>query len=324
MKRKGDIYKKLCSRKNIKIAFQNAQKGKGHYREVMEVNDNLEFYVSDLKYLLENKLFKTSKYIVYERKSGNKMRTIARLPYYPDRIVHHCIVQQLFKIWMNTLIRDTYAAIPGRGIHDGFKRVKQSLQDIEGTKYCLKTDIRKYFNSMDHDVMKLVNRKIIKDKDFLELLDGIIDSYEDGNPIGNYVSQWFANIYLSWFDHYCKEVLKCKYYFRYNDDVVILDSSKKRLHGILVAMNNYYYSKLNVQMKSNYQIFPVDKRGIDFLGYRFFHKYILVRKGIVKNMKKNVGKPKSMASYWGWLKYADAYRLTNKYFKYEWIIKHKA
>ena len=301
MKRTGNIYKELYSKENIEIAFQNAQEGKSHYKEVMEVNKNLNFYKSDLRYLLANKLFKTSEYTVYERKSGNKMRTIARLPYYPDRIVHHCIVQQLFKLWMNTLIRDTYAAIPGRGIHDGFKRVKQKLQDVPGTKYCLKTDIRKYFNSMDHDVMKLVNRKMIKDKDFLELLDGIIDSYPDGNPIGNYVSQWFANIYLSWFDHYCKEVLKCKYYFRYNDDVVILDSSKQRLHGVLVAVNNYYYSKLNVQMKSNYQIFPVDKRGIDFLGYRFFHKYILVRKRIVKNMKKNIDNPKSMASYWGWL-----------------------
>jgi len=316
MKREGNLYNRLCSEENILKAFQNAEKGKKHYKEVKQINTNLDFYLRDLKKMLEDRKFKTSNYEIFYRQSGAKIREIYRLPYYPDRIVHHCIIQIVQQLWIKTLIRDTFSTIPGRGIHDGVTRIKNHLKNTEETKYCLKLDIRKYYPSINHDILKQIIRRKIKDNDFLNLLDEIIDS-APGIPIGNYVSQWFGNLYLSYFDHWVKEELKCKYYYRYCDDLVILDSNKKDLHAKLIAINHYLNDNLDLQIKSNFQIFPLNSRGLDFLGYRFFHGYTLVRKRIVKAMKQKLNRPESMASYWGWLKHADAYRLTKKYFNDE-------
>ena len=316
MKKVGALYKELCSEENIRLALDKASKGKGHYREVQEISKNPDVFIFKLRQMLLDKAFKTSRYDIFIKESGGKLREIHKLPFYPDRIIHHCIIQVVQKLWISLLIRDTFSTIPGRGIHDGVNRVKLALKDAENTKYCLKFDIKKYYPSIDHEVLKLIIRRKIKDNDFLELIDHIIDS-APGIPIGNYVSQWFGNIYLTYFDHFCKEELKCRYYYRYCDDIVILNSNKAELHAILVHANHYLNEHLNLSIKPNYQVFPVNIRGIDFLGYRFFRGYTLVRKRIVSQMKRKLKYPKSMASYWGWLKHADSYRLTNKYFNNE-------
>lgn len=266
--------------------------------------------------MLINENFRNSKYRKFEKHTGGKLREIYKLPFYPDRIVHHCIVQVLQPIWVSLLIRDTFSTIPGRGIHDGARRIKKAMLNKEETQYCLKLDIRKFYPSINHDILKQIIRKKIKDEQLLSLLDNIIESTA-GVPIGNYLSQWFGNLYLAYFDHFCKEELKCRYYYRYCDDVVIFAGNKPFLHATLIAMNHYLQENLNLEIKSNYQVFPVDARGIDFLGYRFFHNYTLVRKRIVKAMKRKLNHPASMASYWGWLKHADTYRLTEKYFSDE-------
>jgi RNA-directed DNA polymerase len=312
MKRIGNLYPEFRSEQNIRLAIMNARKGKKHYREVKKIDANLDYFVLDLKKMLENREFKTSNYEIFTRKSGGKVREIFKLPYYPDRIVHHCIIQVIQQTWMDLLIRDTFSTIPGRGIHDGVNRIKAAMKDKEGTKYCLKLDIKKYYPNINHAILKRLIRRKIKDKDFLNLLDEIIDS-APGVPIGNYVSQWFGNLYLAYFDHWVKEELKCKYYYRYCDDLVILGDNKNDLREKLKAIKTYLRDNLELEVKLNYQVFPVDSRGLDFLGYRFFHGYTLVRKRIVKAMKKKLNHPKSMASYWGWLKHADAFRLTKKY-----------
>lgn len=323
MKRVNGLFKKMVEKNNILMALENAKKGKRHYAEVKKIESNPDKYVHDLQQMLLNKTFKTSNYETLQKVSGGKIREIHKLPFYPDRIVHHCIVQVAQDIWIKSLIRDTYSTIPGRGIHDGVRRVKSAMKDVDNTKYCLKIDINKYYPSVDHNVLKKIVRMKIKDADFLYVLDDIIDSAH-GIPIGNYVSQWFGNLYLSYFDHYCKEILRCKYYYRYCDDVVILDSNKEILRDKLVKITAYLDQQLNLKVKSNHQIFPVDSRGIDFLGYRFFHGFTLVRKRIVKMMKRKLKNPKSIPSYWGWLKHADAYRLTIKYIRNERKFKKSA
>ncbi len=316
MKRNGNLFEAVYSAENVRAAMLAAMKGKGHYGEVQRIKNDLEKYVTELSEILKTKQFKTAEYEVFEKQSGDKLRTIYKLPFYPDRVVHHCIVQVLLPMWVKLLIRDTYSTIPGRGIHDGVRRMKIALKDVAGTQYCLKFDIRKYYPSVDHDILKQILRRKIKDADLLELLDEIIDS-ADGIPIGNYVSQWLGNVYLAYFDHFCKEQLQCRYYFRYCDDVVILSDNKEFLHGILVSINDYLANELNLELKQNYQVFPTNVRGIDFLGYRFFHTHTLVRKRIVQQMKRRLKNIKSMASYWGWLKHADTYKLTTKYLKYD-------
>jgi len=274
--------------------------------------------------MLKDKTFRNSEYEVFTRKFEQKEREIFKLPYFPDRIIHHCIMQVLEPIWKKTLIRDTYSSIKGRGLHDGARRVKKALKDVQGTQYCLKMDVRKFYPSVNHAVLKQIIRRKIKCKDTLWLIDEIIDS-TSGVPIGNYLSQYFGNLYLCSLDHFIKEYHRVKYYFRYCDDLVLLANRKKRLRRILKTIINFL-KDIKLLPKKNYQISPVDDRGIDFLGYRFFHNFILLRKSIVKKFKTKIDYAlnnwvysnkqtivNGIMSYWGWFKFGDCKTLVNKY-----------
>jgi len=321
MKRFGNLYKEIYDISNIKLAHHNASKGKKYYDEVKVVDANLEYHINKIHDMLINKTFKNSKYYVFKRDFDGKEREIFKLPYFPDRIIHHCIMQITEKIWKRSLIRDTYSSIKGRGLHDGVRRIKTALKDIEETKYCLKLDIKKFYPSINHDVLKRIIRKKIKCQDTLWLLDEIIESTK-GVPIGNYLSQYFGNIYLSGLDHFMKEKFQVKYYFRYCDDIIILKNSKSELWTILQEIKDYC-KILVLSLKENYQIFPVDIRGIDFLGYRFFHDFTLLRKSIALKFKrktkliKNGNNPSnninSIMSYYGWMKHSNCRQLFTKY-----------
>ena len=325
MKRYGNMYPKIWDMENIKLAHKNARKGKLHYQEVQMVNGNEEYYLSQIQDMLKNKTFKNSEYEIFIKKDSGKERQIYKLPYFPDRIIHHSIMQILEPLWVNTLIADTYSSLKDRGIHKGVKRIKTALKDKENTRYCLKMDVRKFYPSINHDILKSIIRLKIKDPDVLWILDEVIDS-TDGVPIGNYLSQYFGNLYLSGLDHWIKETAECKYYFRYCDDMVILHSDKNHLSQLRIEISNYLESVLNMKLKNNWQIFPVDKRGIDFLGYRFYHGHTLLRKSIatrfkqrMKDIKENhpyltpINIISGVMSYYGWMKHADCYNLQTKY-----------
>lgn len=314
MKRHGNLYAQICSPENIALAHARARRGKQYYAEVKMVDSDPEHYLAQIEKLLKDKSFVNSQYTILIRKEGRKEREIWRLPYYPDRIIHHCIVNVLEPIWMKHYIRDTYAALPKRGIHDGVKRIWRALQDKESTSYCLKLDIRKFYQTVNHDVLKNLLCKKIKCPDTLWLLDTIIDS-APGVPIGNYTSQHFANFVLSDLDHWIKEQLRVKYYFRYCDDMVLLSGSKEELHSWNQQITQYVKTALDLEIKKNWQVFPVDIRGIDFLGYRFFHDYTLVRKSIVRAFKRRfrLGNRRSLAAYNGWFQWANTQNLQRKY-----------
>ena len=325
MKRYNNLYPKIYDIENIRLAHKNAKKGKLHYSEVKMVEANQEKYFMKIHDMLKNKTFHNSEYEVFTKMCGNKEREIFKLPYFPDRIIHHCIMNILEPIWMKTLIADTYSSLKNRGIHKGVKRIKKALKDKENTKYCLKMDVRKFYPSIDHAILKQIIRKKTKDKDLLWLLDGIIDS-ADGVPIGNYLSQYFGNLYLSGLDHWLKEQKGCKYYHRYCDDLVILNSDKNHLSQLRKEISDYLETTLSLKLKDNWQVFPVDKRGIDFLGYRFFHNYVLLRKSTAIRFKRRIKQIKKkyhlltpinilsgIMSYWGWMKHANCYRLQNKH-----------
>ena len=310
---------------NIREAHRNAQRGKQHYHEVQMVNADEEKYLAQIQAMLRDKTFCNSEYEVFTKTDSGKERVIHKLPYFPDRIVHHCIMQVLEPIWMRTFITDTYAALKGRGIHKGVSRVKLALQDRDNTHYCLKFDVCKFYPSVDHDILKSIIRRKIKDPDVLWLLDEIIDS-AGGIPIGNYLSQYFGNLYLAYFDHWMKEEKHCRHYFRYCDDIVILHSSKEFLHKLFREIQEYLSTNLKLSIKSNYQVFPVDKHGIDFLGYRFFHDYILLRKSIAQRFKAKVLRVQrdwrnmrpsqvvnGIMSYWGWMRHGNCLNLAKRY-----------
>lgn len=217
-------------------------------------------------------------------------------------------------MFVSSFISQTYSCIKGKGIHAAQRDLKEALKDVSNTQYCLKLDIKKFYPSVDHDILKKLLRRKLKDNDLLGMLDGIIDSAQ-GLPIGNYLSQYLANFYLTYFDHWLKETKVVKYYFRYADDLVILSSNKEYLHALLSEIRSYLKDELNLEVKGNYQVFPVASRSIDFVGYRFYHTHIMLRKSIKKNfcrMLKNRPNDKSIASYGGWLKHCNARHLEKK------------
>jgi RNA-directed DNA polymerase len=310
LKRIGDLYEKIISIENLMLADAIARKGKSKQYGVIGHDKNREANILNLHTTLKNKTYRTSKYTtftIYEPKE----RIIFKLPFYPDRIVHHAIMNVLEPIFVKTFTADTYSCIKKHGIHAAANAVKKALINEDETQYCLKLDVKKYYPSIDHDILKQLLRRKFKDSDLLWLLDEIIDS-TDGLPIGNYLSQYFANFYLSYFDHWIKEDKKVKYYFRYADDIVILSSSKEYLHSLFFEINKYLVEKLKLVIKGNYQIFPVDKRGIDFVGYVFFHTHTLLRKSIKQNFARMLIKNKnnkSIASYKSWTKHCDSKNL---------------
>jgi len=140
---------------NIRTAHENARKGKSHYHEVRMINQDPDKYLGRIRAILKNKTFINSKYRMFIKKGLKKDRTIHKLPYFPDRIIHHCIVQVLEPIWLPWLIKDTLACLKGRGIHQGVKRIRKALrEDPDGTRYCLKMDVKKFYPSLDHRILK--------------------------------------------------------------------------------------------------------------------------------------------------------------------------
>ena len=219
MKRLGGLYQSICSIDNLRLADKNARKNKKNKRSILEHDLDADNNIERLHFALVNKTYKTSEYVtfpIYEPKE----RLIYRLPYYPDRIVHHAVMNILEPIFVSMFTKDTYSCIKRRGINKAARALKKSLKDVDGTTYCLKFDIRKFYLIIDHDILKKLIRRKIKDLDLLWLLDEIIDS-ADGLPIGNYLSQYLANFYLTYFDHWIKEQKGVKYYFRYADDIVV-------------------------------------------------------------------------------------------------------
>lgn len=295
MKRHGGLYEQIISLENLRAADTIAQKGKSDQKGVIEHNKNREENILALRIALRDLTFRTSSYHVFTIREP-KERQIFRLPYYPDRIVHHAIMRILEPIFMASFTADTYSCIKGKGIHGAASALKNALRDEVATQYYLKMDIRKFYPSIDHKILKQLLRRKFKDERLLWLLDEIIDS-APGLPIGNYLSQFLANFYLSGLDHWLKEVKMVQHYFRYADDMVILGSSKADLHCLRWEIQEYIWTRLKLQLKKNYRVAPVDDHGIDFVGYVFRHFYILMRKTIKQNFARMMAKRPNLASF---------------------------
>lgn len=363
-----DLFNSICSMDNLYRAYQNAKSGKGWYKEVKQIEKRPFYYLAGLQYMLKNHLFKTSEYEIFILNEGKKKRDVYKLPFFPDRIAQWAILQVIEPFLVANMTADTYSAIPGKGIQPivndlrGYYKTKRVdgkkksvwvpsilLSDEENTRYCYKIDLHHYYQSINHEVLKQKFRKVFKDPELLWLLDEIADSIntateEDlielslfgeievdpntGIPIGNYMSQYSGNFYLSSFDHWVKEELHVKHYYRYMDDVVIFASSKEKLHEIHRKVTAYTRDYLHLNIKGNYQIFPTKVRGVDFVGYRFFGEYTLLRKSTAINFKRKMRACRkkmennipptysewcSFNSYKGWLGNCDSYRLFKKY-----------
>ena len=331
MKRIGNLYEKIYDIENLRLAHKQARRGKSFYTEVKLIDENEDEYLYRLQDMLIHKTYHTSKYEVFERKEGKKIRKIYKLPYFPDRICQWAIIQVIEPYLMRTLTDDTYSALPGRGVERARRKMVRALKtDPENTVWCLKIDISKYYPNVNIEKLKLKYRRLFKDNDLLWLLDEILDSNPDtGVPIGNYISQYSGNIYLSDFDHRVKEVYHIKHYFRYMDDMVFLSSSKEELQNLIKEITKYLADEYDLKVKDSWSLFRVEDRGIDFVGYVFRHDSIRLRKSIAHSIKKTSSKIRwrvnndmelnrhlyfSFNSLKGWLKHSHTGWLKIRYF----------
>lgn len=161
MKRIGNLYEKIISIENLELADKKARKGKVKTYGVRYHDRNREENIQKLHVLFKNKEYKTSKYSIFKIYEP-KEREIYRLPYFPDRITHHAIMNILEPIWVSTFTSDTYSCIKKRGIHACKRGVERSLKIKNETEYCLKLDIKKYYPSVDGRIMKDIVRRKIK------------------------------------------------------------------------------------------------------------------------------------------------------------------
>lgn len=308
----GDLFDRIVCIENLRIAHKKASKGKSHYDEVKWVNSCGDVALKLLQSFLINGSFTTSPYRVEDAMKGGKLRTIHKLPYFPDRIVQHAIVNVCAPTWINSMIRDTFQSIPGRGSFDCFKRVKKAIHE-DMPRYAIKLDIVKFYPSVKNK--HLLNPKVFKIKCRRTnlLLKDIITSL-DGLPLGNHTSQYGGNLVLSPIDWYAKQTLKIKHYFRYCDDIVIMGNSRKELLRLRSIIESKL-SEIDLKIKPDLSIVDLRTEPLDFVGYRITHGTVKLRKQMATRFKAacKKGKMTALPSYFGWCKHANAVNLFRKH-----------
>lgn len=261
----------------IAECYNNAARHKRNRWDVKELDE--EECVNGIYNMLKSRTFTPAvpRLKTIHDKSSNKERKISVVPFYPDGVIQQCIVEVMRPAMERHMYPWSCASLPGRGIKRASIRTRRLLGCRAKTKYCLKLDIHHYYPSIDHDIMidKLSHR--IKDKEFLDLVRLILDVQKTGLPIGFYLSQWLSNFYLEDLDWYIHSLDGVYGMVRYMDDIVILGPNKRKLRKALILIVDYMKG-MKLELKSNYQIFRVDDRGIDFVGYRFYHDHVTLRR----------------------------------------------
>jgi len=274
-------------------AHERASKTKRNSKEVLRFEIDLESNLINVYKKLKNQTYEMGRYrefTIYEPKE----RIIRSLPYL-DRVVHQWYIHEFIKPYIvPRLIYDTYACIDGRGTHKAVDRLQQFMRKMKnkyGSYYILKCDIKGFFYNIDKDVLYAILKKYIKDEKLLHLTKKFV--YDDldtvGIPIGNYTSQYFANIYMNELDHYVKEELKVKYYVRYMDDFILLLETKSDAKRILCLIEQFLEENLHLELNHKSGYFP-NKAGVEFCGFKIFESYRRLRKRSYKKIKKKVKK----------------------------------
>ena len=290
-KRINNIFYPKLKFNNMIDAYKRAAKEKHYNKEVIMYKMDLASNLVKVLRELYAGVYKTSEYrefTIYEPKE----RVIKALPF-KDRVVQQWYVEEFIKpIFLPKFIEDTYACIPTKGVHHAVKKLKKyayNKSKLNKEYYYLKCDISKYFNSIDKDILYKIIERYVKDKNFLQLTKLLIYSDESprGIPIGNYTSQYYANIYLNVLDHYVKEELGIKYYVRYMDDFAIILDTKEECKIVLDKIRKFLREELKLELNKKTNYFKA-KQGINFCGYKIFSNYILLKKNNKKKIYKRV------------------------------------
>ena len=304
MKTYTNLYEQIISEENIILAFQKARKGKSQKYYVQEFSKNLIENLSVLR--MELLLFsytpkKLETFIIRDPKTRKICKSDFR-----DRIVHHAICNILEPIFDPRFIFDSYANRKGKGSLAALERLeifkrkvsrngkqKGWFTENQVKGYCLKADIKHYFEEVNHDILLKILQKRIRCNQTIALIEKILSNYNEGSkgmPLGNLTSQFFANVYLNELDIYVKHTLKVKYYIRYVDDFVILHPSKRQLSIWKESINNFLQKNLAIELHQDKTRIISLTKPIPFVGFRVFYYYTLLKKQNRKNITRSIEK----------------------------------
>lgn len=344
MKRYGNLYSQIIEFDNLFLAARKAQSGKRFRDNVLDFNFNLERELMQLQRELKDKNYHPGAYRTFHI-IDPKSRLISAAPY-RDRVVHHALCNIIAPIFERTFIHDSYANRVGFGTH---KALKRFIGFARSSSYILQCDIKKYFPSLDHEILKGLIRRKIKCPDTLWLIDTIIDNSNEqetvidyfngdnlltplerkrGLPIGNLTSQFFANVYLNYFDHFIKEQLKIEKYLRYVDDFALFSNDRELLVDARYAIEEHLAGlRLKIHPTKS-QLFET-KHGANFLGFRILPNQIRVRTENLRRAKRRIKKmqddyidgkislekvSQSIQSWFAHLEHGDTWQLKQQLF----------
>ncbi len=329
MKRVGYIYEKICDKENIKTAIWRASEHKRDKRAIKKVLDRIDEYVERVHEILITQSFKNTPTALTPKfeKLSQKTRMIRKPKFFPDQIVHWCIMLQVAPLIMRGMDPYCCANVPKRG--EG--RIRQHLQkviseDKSHCRYVLKYDIHHFYESINVELLIKKVRRIIKDEKVITLINEVSHIEEHGLSIGTYTSQWLANYFLQQHDHFIREQLKPSYFYRYADDVVILGPNKRKLYKTKEAIERFLNQE-DLSIKHNWVIFPLDdNHDIDFVGYRFLSNgKVIIRKRIWRNVRRCIAhiyfkgitlvRARRFMSYLGYIKNSFSHFIQATYLK---------
>lgn len=327
MKSYKQLYGKIVSLKNLTLAWEKARKGKNRKKDVIEFRENLAYNLKILYNELQNQTYKPKQlknFILRDPKTRKISKSDFR-----DRIVHHALIRIIEPIFDKTFIHDSRANRKLKGTlfatnrFELFKRKVTNNLIIEA--FCLKADIKHYFQEIDRDVLfKIISKKIHCQRT-LNLIKLVLNNFEytKGMPLGNLTSQFFANVYLNELDYFVKHELKAKYYIRYVDDFAIFHSSREQLGFWKEEINKFLIKNLRIELHKEKSKITLLSQGVDFIGFRNFYYFRLLRRRNIRTIKAKIisyqrgviSSEKYGEILQGWCayaKWANSYNLTNK------------
>ena len=295
------LYSEIYSIKNLVLAWKKARKGKTKRDYVIEFEKHIGTNFKNLHEELKNETYKTKPLKTFILRDP-KIRKISKSNF-RDRIVHHALIRIIEPIFDKSFIYDCCANRKGKGTLFALKRFdlfkRKTTNNLKSEAFCLKADIKHYFQEVDHEILINIIKRKVKDEKVILLIQVILNNNvadnpkDKGMPLGNLTSQFFANVYLNELDYFIKYILKAKFYIRYVDDFVILHYKKEQLETGNRKINDFLKKELKLELHQDKSKVISLSKGIDFVGFRNFYYYRLLRKRNARKMLATISRYKN-------------------------------
>ena len=334
----------MASVEHCRLAILRAAKGKHKRKSVQRVLADLDDYAEQLSaFILDPKTeLRAGEFVPVVEGSRKKPRELCKPHFFPEHCLHWAVMLVLIPELEKRLYVYSCSCVKGRGTHYAKNALNRQLKDKRNSKYCLQIDVRKFYESIDKDILVGILARTIKDKRVVAICRKIITSYpKDGLPLGYYSSAPFANLYLGEADDFIKRQDGVKHMVRYMDDIVMLGGNKRKLHRVRLRISAFLEATRAVKLKRNWQVYKLPyrprevqkqpsapkerRRFIDFVGFKFYGYKTTIRASIflplrrclrdVARAKYTVQRAHRYFSYRGYIAHTDSANVTKKYIR---------